>query len=315
MLKIGKPLDDMNLKELSEIKIAPFLTRLIIYLAIAGALGYAILHTHGVAMWLAMIGLGLMYGHAVELQHQALHNTALPSRGWNRFVGFFLGLPMLVSFSDYQFNHLNHHRLLGSKEDREFFNYGYEKLTSLRPLLLHLIMFSHYRDVTGFIARACLGQTKPNVKEESAVKIRTEYIWMAVFIVAALGVSIAFNTTAMVKLWLIPLLFAIPTHALIELPEHWGKDHDTLDVSQNTRTIHATWFGYWFSNGNNYHIEHHWLPGVPNDRFPGLHKRVLKEQEVETETYPQFYKKFFLELYRNTFSSSGTGLEKGGATT
>src|SRR4029077_5857829 len=123
MLKIGKPLDDMNLMELSEVKIAPFLSRLIIYLVIASSLGYAILHTHGVAMWAAMIALGLMYGHAVELQHQALHNTAFPSRGWNRFVGFFLGLPMLVSFSDYQYNHLNHHRLLGSKEDREFFNY------------------------------------------------------------------------------------------------------------------------------------------------------------------------------------------------
>ena len=42
--------------------------------------------------------------------------------------------------------------------------------------------------------------------------------------------------------------------ALIELPEHWGREHDTLNVAVNTRTIRASGFGYWFTNGNNYHI-------------------------------------------------------------
>jgi fatty acid desaturase len=303
MLSIGKPLDNMDLGELSKVRVSPFLIRLIVYLGLSAGLATAILRTDGVLSWIATIALGLLYAHGVELQHQALHNTAFPSKPWNRFVGFFLGLPMLVSFSDYQHSHLRHHRLLGSADDREFFNYGYERLTSLKPLFAHLLMLRHYRDVTGFIAGSVLGRTKPDVKQDTALKIRAEYRWMAVFVTAAVAASIVFETTAFLRVWLLPLLVAIPAHALIELPEHWGRDHGTFDVRTNTRTIRTGWFGTWFTNGNNFHIEHHWLPAVPNERFPELHRRIAGE--IEIDTYPKFFKRFFGELRRNTFSRTG----------
>lgn len=297
MLSIGKPLRDMDLNELARVRVVPFLSRLLLYVALVAGLIAVILMVGGAAGWIAMVLLGLMYAHGAELQHQALHNTAFPSKSWNRLVGFFLGLPMLVSFSDYQHSHLRHHRLLGTKDDREFFSYGYERLTSLKPLLAHLLMLRHYRDVAGFIVGSVLGRSKPDMKPETALKIRAEYRWMALLFVIAVAFSIALETTLFLKVWLVPMLVAIPTHALIELPEHWGRDHDTLDVQSNTRSIRASRFGSWFTNGNNYHIEHHWLPAVPNDRFPELHREI----SAETETYPQFYKKFFLDLHRNTF--------------
>jgi fatty acid desaturase len=299
MLTVGKPLDRMAVGELSRVRVRPFLGRLLLYLGLATGLVLAVTVTEGVLSLAAMVLLGLTYAHGVELQHQALHNTAFPSKRWNRFVGFFLGLPMLVSFSDYQYSHLRHHRLLGTADDREFFNYGYDRLTSLRPLMAHLLMLRHYRDVSGFIVRSLLGRTKPGVRRENALRIRTEYQWMGFFLAAAVAVSIAFQTTILLYLWFIPLLFAIPAHALIELPEHWARDHGTLDVATNTRTIRAGRFGFWYTNGNNYHIEHHWLPAVPNDRFPELHQAIA--DQIETETYPAFYKRFFRELYRNTF--------------
>jgi len=299
MLTVGKPFDHMAVSELSRVRIVPFLWRLLVYLALVIALGVAVLSTRGVLSVAAMALLGVIYAHGVELQHQALHNTALPSKSWNRLVGFFLGLPMLVSFTDYQVSHLRHHRLLGTADDREFFNYGYDRLTSLKPLLAHLLMLRHYRDVSAFIAASLVGWTKPGIKPQSARKIRAEYCWMAFFLAAAVVVSIVFHTQALIYLWLVPLLFAIPAHALVELPEHWGRDHGTLDVAANTRTIKAGPLGSWYTNGNNYHIEHHWLPGVPNDRFPELHRAI--GQSVATETYPEFYRRFFMELYRNTF--------------
>jgi fatty acid desaturase len=206
---------------------------------------------------------------------------------------------MLVSFSDYQYSHLRHHRLLGTADDREFFNYGYDRLTSLKPLLRHLLMAGHYRDVTRFIGNSLLGRVKPDVRRDKAEKIRTEYLWMAFFLAAGIAVSIYFRTLLVVEVWLVPLLFAIPAHALIELPEHWGRDHGIKDVRQNTRTIRASWLGYWYTNGNNYHIEHHWLPSVPNDRLVDLHRRIAGD--IEIDSYPAFYRRFFAELYRNTF--------------
>jgi len=304
MLTVGKPLSTMSLSELGRVKVAPFLFRLLIYIALAGGSIAMILMTRGPLPYVGMFLLGLLYAHAVELQHQALHSTAFPSKRWNRFVGYFLGLPMLVSYSDYQWSHLQHHRLLGTKDDREFFNYGYDHLTSLKPLLRHLLMVGHYRDVTRFIFNAVLGRTKPNItKRENAVHVRSEYQGMAIFLALMVGLTIWFKTDLFLKVWLLPLLVAIPTHALIELPEHWGRDHGTLDVRSNTRTIRASWFGYWFTNGNNYHIEHHWLPAIPNDRFPEIHRQIA--DEIEIDTYPAFYRRFLGELYRNTFSGGG----------
>lgn len=303
MLTVGKPLDRMPIGELSRVRPSPFLWRLLLYCALVAGFATVVVVAHGLLAVVAMLLLGLVYAHGVELQHQALHNTALPSKGWNRFVGFFLGLPMLVSFSDYQYSHLRHHRLLGTGDDREFFNYGYDRLTSLKPLLAHLLMLSHYRDVAGFIARSVVGRTKPGVRPENARKIRAEYQWMALSLAAAVAVSVAFRTPMVLYLWAVPLLTAIPAHALIELPEHWGQDHGTLDVASNTRTIQAGRFGCWYTNGNNYHVEHHWLPGVPNDRFPELH-RVIADR-IASETYPAFYRRFFRELYRNTFYAAG----------
>lgn len=300
MLSIGKPYDDMDLREFSKLQVGPFLSRVIIFLVLCVAFSALAVLTSGILAFLGMVLLGLVYAHGVELQHQALHNAAFPSKWWNRFVGFFLGLPMLVSFSDYQHSHLRHHRLLGTKDDREFFNYGYEHLTSLKPLLLHLLMVRHYRDVSVFIVKALLGKTKPDIKQDQAERIRTEYQLMGVAIALSVAASIYFETFALVKLWFIPLLFAIPAHALIELPEHWGEDHDTVDVRENTRTIRAGWFGTWYTNGNNYHIEHHWLPSIPNHRFPQIHARIKDEIQPDPGYWP-FYKRFLGELYRNTF--------------
>jgi len=300
MLTVGKVLEGMTLSEFARIRVTLFIMRLMTYIGIVAAGIWLILHLGG---WFAVLGsilLGLMYAHAVELQHQALHHTAFPSKAWNRFAGFLLGLPMLVSYSDYQYHHFHHHRLLGTPENREFFNYGYDRLTSLKPLLAHLLMLSHYRDVSKFILWSLMGRLRPGVKREAALRIRTEYCLMGGFIALVTVLSIVFKAMLFLKVWFLPLLVAIPTHALIELPEHWGKEQQIPNVLINTRTIRAGWFAYWFTNGNNFHIEHHWLPSVPNDRFRELHKLI--EHEIESETYPQFYKKFFGELYRNTFT-------------
>ncbi|MBV8201973.1 MAG: fatty acid desaturase [Acidobacteria bacterium] len=300
MLTVGKPLDKTQLKELARIRAGPFLLRLLGYVALAAAAAAAIATTRGVPALAAMAVLGQLFAHGVELQHQTLHHTAFRDKRWNRFTGFLLGLPMLVSFTDYQCSHLRHHRTLGTKNDREFFNDGFERLTTLPAFLAHLAMLRHWRAVAAAIAGALIGRLRPGVKRESARRMRTEYRWMAAIVAAAAAGSLVFHTLLAVKLWLLPLLFAMPTHALIELPEHWDRDHDSLDLARNTRTIRTGAFGFWFTNGNNYHTEHHWLPAVPNDRFPELHRQI--SDQIETETYPAFFQRFFAELYRNTTS-------------
>jgi fatty acid desaturase len=298
MIRVGEDTEVRNLREIVKVQTVYFQLKLIVYIVVATIL-ISLAVVLPLPYWiLPSVLLGLAYAHAVELQHQCLHNTAYRGRFWGRVVGVLLGLPSLVSFSDYQNIHLKHHRLLGTPEDKEFFNYAYQKLHSLPSLVTHLWMVRHYRDVTGYIVNSTLGKLvrKDQATLKMAKKIRFEYQLMAVFLATVVFVTIFFETTLFLKLWLIPMLIAVPTHALIELPEHIGCDTTINDVLVNTRTIKTNKFMVWFVNGNNYHVEHHWLPAVPNDKFPKLHTYVASRTKYADMSYRSFYSQFFRNL-------------------
>ena len=298
MIRVGEETGVTNLREIVKVNSIHFQKKLMVLIAVTiGLIGLALLLP--LPYWIVpSLLLGLAYAHAVELQHQCLHNTAYRSRIWGRVVGVLLGLPSLVSFSDYQNSHLKHHRLLGTPEDKEFFNYAYKKLNSLPALINHLWMVRHYRDVMGYIFNSSRGKLvrKNEATLKMAKRIRFEYQLMAVFIATMVFVSIFFETTLFLKLWFIPLLVAVPTHALIELPEHIGCNTTINDVLVNTRTIKTNKLLVWFVNGNNYHVEHHWLPAVPNDKFPELHTYVKSRIAYHEVSYRSFYAQFFRNL-------------------
>ncbi|HVF90033.1 MAG TPA: fatty acid desaturase [Blastocatellia bacterium] len=301
MLSVGEEIDGMDLRRLMEVNTRPFQIKLLILVPLTAAFAYLASVAPGSYWVIPSIFLGLMYAHAVELQHQCLHKTAFKGKPWNRRVGVLLGLPLLVSYSDYQTSHMKHHKLLGTPEDKEFFNYGYDVLTNIKALIPHLFMVRHYRDVAGFIWQSVFGKIAREANPRAVTRIRNEYRLMAVFLLAMLGITIGFETTLFLKLWLVPLLIGVPTHALIELPEHIGCNVGIPDVLKNTRTIRASSFGTWFTDGNNYHVEHHWLPGVPNDKFPELHKYVVGSIETLETSYWSFYKGFLNQLYHHAF--------------
>ena len=307
MLLVGQGIEGMEIGYLTEVSNIHFGIKLLLLLAITTLLVLFTL-TAPLFLWIIpSVLLGCMFAHAVELQHQCLHNTAFRSTRWNRIVGVLLGMPLLVSFSDYQNSHMRHHKLLGTPEDKEFFNYGYESLTTVRAFILHLFMPRHYCDVSGFIGKAIVGRTtREDASPRIASRIANEYRLMAVFLLALAAITIAFPSLLTLKLWLVPFVVGVPVHALIELPEHIGCNTAIPDVLSNTRTIKASRFGVWFTDGNNYHVEHHWLPGVPNHNFAKVHRIVNPHGIANLETsYRSFYLNFLTLLFRNTLESAG----------
>ena len=298
MIRVGEETGVTNLREIVKVNSIHFQVKLMVLIFVTVTLISLAIFLPLPYWILPSLLLGLAYAHSVELEHQCLHNTAYRSRFWGRVVGVLLGLPSLVSFSDYQNSHLKHHRLLGTPEDKEFFNYAYQKLNSFPALISHLWMLRHYRDVMGYIFNSARGKLvrKDEATLKMAKKIRFEYQLMAVFLATMAFVTIYFETTLFLKLWLIPLLVAVPTHALIELPEHIGCNTTIADVLANTRTIKTNKLLVWFVNGNNYHVEHHWLPAVPNDKFPELHTYVKSRIAYADVSYRSFYTQFFRNL-------------------
>ncbi|HEX2039464.1 MAG TPA: fatty acid desaturase, partial [Acidimicrobiales bacterium] len=90
-----------------------FRFRLALFVALTGAGAAAVALTAGWARLPGQVLLGVMFAHALELQHQCLHGTGLATARANRWAGRLLGAPMLVSYSHYRARHLRHHRYLG----------------------------------------------------------------------------------------------------------------------------------------------------------------------------------------------------------
>jgi fatty acid desaturase len=235
---------------------------------------------------------GLLYAHLVELQHECLHEHAFRSRALNRLFGFVSGLPMFSSYSHYKYDHLRHHAFLGTPQNREFFNYQFHNLDSPVGFVLGAYNLGRYTNLLRDLGRSLVGRTNPNVtKTVAARRIRTEYQAFLVIFAVAIAASIATQSLYLVWVWLLPtVLVAEPTHFLIELPEHYGLNTQTdPNVLSNTRSIRASKFGHWFTNGNDLHTAHHFHQGVPMVNVPKLHEVIKTRIGTYDPSFVSFY--------------------------
>jgi fatty acid desaturase len=248
--------------------------------------------------------LGLMFAHAAELQHQALHGLSLRNRSANAVSGIILGIPMLISFSAYRATHLRHHRDLGTAANREFFDYGDQygrqgdRSNGAVALawVLRFSMLRHYTAFGGSVLRALRGKDFDGETASTSRRIRRDNYVIFAALTGSLAWSAAVGSAAAVRVWLLPLvLVAGPVHAAIELPEHFRCETLSENPFANTRTIRSNRLMTWFTNGNNYHVEHHLMPNLPIERLPDLHAEVRGRLVY----FQPGYIRYFRDLVRN----------------
>ncbi len=244
---------------------------------------------------LAVVGVfieGLVFAHMLELVHSCIHSTGFGARRADRLAGILLGLPMLVSFSDYRNNHLEHHRTLGKAEKKDFFGYEFEGMTTWLSFVRHLLMLGHYRNAAKNMA---LAVTRWHWRRlpAAAFDSHIEHLLMALWLLVPLG-ALLLGHTGPFLIFVLPCLVAVPCHVLIELPEHWHCP-PIDDPLIHTRSISAGRIAAWFTNGNNYHLEHHLCPWLPNNALRDLHLK-LRPHAVH---YQPSYSRFYLQVARS----------------
>ncbi|WP_281316379.1 fatty acid desaturase [Polyangium sp. y55x31] len=243
---------------------------------------------------IGVVVLGLMFAHGVELQHQALHKQGFRNGKLNEIAGILLGLPMLVSFAGYQAAHLRHHKYLGTPANAEFFDYGDSRGGSRGTWLWlwfnRLMMPSHYLAVMKNLWRSLHVGGFSSERPEVSARMRRDHLVMLLAILALGAASAATHASLILEVWVLPLvLVATPVHALIEMPEHYRCDVSSTDVFRNTRTIETNVLMCWYTNGNNYHVEHHLMPSLPIDRLHDLHRAIRKDIVFCHTGYRDFY--------------------------
>ncbi|WP_346011026.1 fatty acid desaturase [Streptomyces sp. SID5606] len=246
--------------------------------------------------------LAAMYTHMVELQHQCLHHSAFRRSSLHRPVGFLLGLPLLSAYSHYRVQHLQHHKYLGTTDDSEFFGFDTRAPLTWGALLRGTLSPTRLFQVAADVLKSCRGTwiyTMGQIADRARRQVITEYRLFALWGLGAAALSVVGYRHAVLVLWVLPLLLSIPIHFLLELPEHVLCDNESTDVLRNTRTISGSWFSQWFTNGNNFHVEHHASMVVPINRLQERHP-VAKEYAVHVEdSYVTFYAKIIREANRN----------------
>ena len=272
--------------------------KLSLYAILIGAFSYLDLFGGTAVRVVGVVGLGLMFAHGVELQHQVLHHLGFRNRKLNDCVGVLLGLPMLVSYAGYQASHLRHHRQIGTPDNKEFFDYG-DQYGYARPrwwrsawLWFHrFLMIGHYAQFLRTLATVMLGRNVPRETSRVSRRICGDYLAMLAFMTLLAAASWEMGDLLVVWLWVAPLcLVAAPVHAMIEMPEHYRCDTSNTDVFANTRTIRSNALMAWFTNCNNFHVEHHLMPGLPMERLPDLHEAIAPKLRHFHPTYVEFFK-------------------------
>ena len=237
---------------------------------------------------------GLIFAHLLELVHSCIHGTGFGARRADRIAGTLMGLPMLVSFSDYRDNHLEHHRTLGKSEKKDFFGYEFEGMRTWLSFGKHLLMLGHYRNAAKNMVEAATRwrwRTIPMARFNSHIEHLLMVMWILVPLVALL-----LDHTGPVLVMIAPLIIAVPCHVLIELPEHWHCSPIDNPLV-HTRSISASRIAVWFTNGNNYHLEHHLCPWLPNNALRDVHRKLSKHVVNYQPSYFHFYSQVIRTLY------------------
>jgi fatty acid desaturase len=236
--------------------------------------------------------LGVMFAHAVELQHQCLHATAFRSKEWNLWIGRILGIPLFVSFAHYRARHFEHHSCLGTPKDREFFSYRNEEAKPLWTAMKSWLRLDRFRLCILDGARARLGRVPSDISTPRDRRLASkEYRFLLIFFLLLALLGLLFPKEVLF-LWVLPaLVVGEVTHILIELPEHYAVDTLSSNPLVNTRSITGSFFSYWLTNGNNFHVEHHLYPHLSIDQLPLVHRSIRAEIEALDPTYWAFFKK------------------------
>lgn len=265
----------------------PLLHALIAFANVAALVlsGVAIVYFDRWYLWLPF---AVVAGFAVfdftVLLHEVVHRAVLPTaseRGY-RFLGLLYAIPSGISASQFTRWHLDHHAELGSDEGDPKRHYLSPKRNArwFKALYFTPALFPIY-------FRAAAKETA-SYPPELRKRIARERLATVAFQLGILALIAWLGGWAIAwKLYLVPIFFVFPVaFALNRLGQHY--DIDPADPAKWSTLVKGSWFWnavYLFSN---FHLEHHYFPGVPFYNLPRLQKLLMpfyEKRGITPRTY------------------------------
>jgi len=256
----------------------PWLHALIAIMNVAAIAGSAIAIVH-FDRWYFWLPFAFLAGFGVfdftVLLHEVVHRAVLPASNDRayRILGLLYAMPSGISASQFTRWHLDHHAGLGSYEEDPKRHYLSPKKNArwLKALYFTPALFPIY-----FRAAAKETATYEPEMQKLIARERSATILFQLAILGAIaligGPWIAF------KLYVVPVFFVFPiAFALNRLGQHYDINPD--DSAQWSTLVKGSWFWDPIFLFSNYHLEHHYFPGVPFYNLPRLQKLLMSFYE------------------------------------
>jgi fatty acid desaturase len=220
------------------------------------------------------------------LLHEVLHHLVFESRHARaeRALGLLYAIPSGISASQFTRWHLDHHAELGSSEDDPKRHHLSPKINARWYKLLYATpaLFPIY-----FRAARKETVTYPTELRETIAWERRAAILFHLGAIAVLWW--AFGFTAAARAHIIPVFFVFPiAFTLNRLGQHY--DIDPGDPAKWGTLMRGSWFWDFVYLNSNYHLEHHYFPGVPMYRLPALQRALVpfyRERGMKWRSYRQ----------------------------
>lgn len=258
-------------------------------LHLAGHLGLILLCGALIAIgvpgwWLLLPVLGILLVFLFTLEHETTHQTPFASVQLNETVGHACGLLLLLPFLWFRYFHLAHHRWTNiAGKDPEL---SAAKPDNVLSWIWHVSGLPYWIAAGRLITALASGKAESEYIPSSARHRVIREVRIMLLVYCAMAASLWW-TSAMLWLWLVPVLLGQPFLRLYLLAEHGDCPH-VYNMFQNTRTTFTNCVIRFLAWNMPYHVEHHVAPAVPFYRLPELHGLIQSRLEVTADGYAAF---------------------------
>ncbi len=235
-------------------------------------------------LWLPCAAVvGLTVFNCTVLLHEVLHGLVFRRNrpGLSRALALLYSIPSGISAAQFTRWHLDHHAQLGSEDDpkRHYLSPKRNK-PWFKALYFTPALFPIYFRAAARAAASYPAPLRRQIAVERAVVILFHVVLVASVWLAAGGALLA-------RVYLVPVFLVFPVaFALNRLGQHYDiNPADPAQWSTLMKPSRVWGFIYLWSN---YHLEHHYYPGVPFYNLPRL-RRLLDPYFQKKGMRPRSY--------------------------
>lgn len=217
-------------------------------------------------IWPTYLAMGYLWMSVVTFMHDCTHLVLFKKRWKNWVFGVFSTLPILITFTSFMEDHLDHHRYSRSSDDPDAFTMGKRRFGDF-------VLFYAYILAGGLLTVIHFTFIYP------FQKLRGKKLWIHLGELALRGVvytglilwaALLGELGKVLSVWLIPIFIFSLLNSVRFIAEHYDTPWDAGQLA-GTRTIISNPVNAFFWNNINFHIGHHVYPAVPWYNLRKLH--------------------------------------------